>query len=77
MKSDTMLPFCQLPIMSHGKFPSIFMIYIKIPTEIKSDQTHSLIHSFIQPAFTGLPSSAKQWESVWRGCTCSFPSANT
>lgn len=55
-----MLPFCQHAVMSHEKFPSVFMTYIKIRTEIKSDLTHSLIHSFIQPAFTRLPSSARE-----------------
>lgn len=56
MKDRAMLPFCQHAVMSHEKFPSMFMTYIKIRTETKSD----LIHSFIQTAFTRLPSSARQ-----------------
>lgn len=49
MKGYTLLSFCQHAVMSHEKFPSITMTYIKTPTEIKRDLTHS----FIQPAFTG------------------------
>lgn len=58
MKGHTMLSWHA--IISHEKFPSIFVTYIKIPTETKSDLTRSWIHSFIQLVFIGLPSRARQ-----------------
>lgn len=45
MKGYTLLSFCQHAVMSHEKFPSITMTYIKTPTEIK----RGLTHSFIKP----------------------------